>query len=163
MTLSKYFLAASALVLASLASAGPSQAQFASDSLSAILLGGNECNSVAPPAGPVCRRGDPDAFGRATITIVSSAVATICVTLQVDNLAGAAAAHIHRGRETVNGGIVVNLIAPNAPGAGNPGVSASCMNVAPALLAAMRANPAEFYVNVHNGAFPGGAIRGQLF
>jgi hypothetical protein len=82
-------------------------------SLSAVLLGGNECDSTAPPLGPICRKGDPDAFGRATITFPTST--TICVTLQVDNLAGATAAHIHSGRETVNGPIVFVLPPPSAP------------------------------------------------
>ena len=33
----------------------------------------------------------------------------------------------------------------------------------PAVLGRIRRNPANFYINVHNADFPGGALRGQLF
>ena len=155
----KALLAAASLAFFSSFYASPASAQ--SVSLEAVLLGGNECNSVAPPSGPDCRKGDPDGFGRATITFPTAT--GICVTLQVDNLAGATSAHIHSGRETFNGAILFALPPPSAPAAGNPGASVTC-GVPPAgLPAAMLANPANFYINVHNGAFPAGAIRGQLF
>ena len=81
----------------------------------------------------------------------------------MDNLLGASAAHIHAGAATVNGAIVLTLPTPSAPSVGNPGVSAGCMPLAAATIAAIRANPANFYINVHNGTFPAGALRGQLF
>lgn len=132
--------------------------------LFAVLNGGNECNSAAPPAGPVCRKGDLDAIGSATVLLVplNATTTTICFGLTVDNLAGATAAHIHRGPSGVNGGVVVNLLPPNAPGGGNPGASSGCTNVPAATANAIRADPTSFYVNVHNGAFPNGAVRGQL-
>jgi hypothetical protein len=140
--------------------ASPAGAQTVS--LSAVLLGGNECNGAVPPNGPVCRRGDPDAFGRATVTFPTPT--TICVTLQVDNLAGVTAAHIHQGRETVNGPVVFAIVPPpNAPAGGNPGATSFCAPIAAALQTNMRNNPANFYVNVHNAAFSTGAMRGQLF
>jgi hypothetical protein len=159
MCIRKALMAGAILAAATLGMGGHAAAQ--SVSLSAVLLGGNECDGTAPPAGPICRKGDPDAFGRATITFPTAT--TICVTLQVDNLAGATAAHIHSGRETVNGPIVFALPAPVAPGGANPGVSAICGTPPAGLPAALRANPANFYINVHNGAFVGGARRGLLF
>jgi hypothetical protein len=62
----------------------------------------------------------------------------------------------------VNGGIVVNLSPPNAPGAGNPGASSGCVAALAGIVTAIRNDPTSFYVNVHNGAFPNGAVRGQL-
>ena len=126
--------------------------------LFAVLNGGNECNGASPP---LCRQGDLDAFGSATIILVSPNV--VCFGIVVDNLAGATAAHIHSGVSEVNGGIVVPLTPPAAPAAGNPGASSGCIAVAVATIAAIRADPTRFYVNVHNGAFINGAIRGQLF
>ena len=35
-----------------------------------------------------------------------------------------------------------------------------CVPVEPALAADVGQNPSDYYVNVHNAAFPGGAIRG---
>lgn len=156
-------LAAGALLLPV---AAPAQA--AEEPLFAILNGNNECNAVAPPAGPDCRKGDLDGFGSATILITQApGAAVLCFAILVDNLASPAsqanAAHIHAGNATVNGAVVVGLAPPLAPAAGNPGVSSGCVNVAPATAAAIAANPTRFYVNVHNAGFPGGAVRGQLF
>ena len=84
--------------------------------LFAVLNGGNECNGGSPP---LCRNGDLDAHGSATIIFPTTT--SLCFAILVDNLAGATAAHIHRGVTGVNGGIVVNLAPPSAPGGGNTG------------------------------------------
>ena len=130
--------------------------------LFAVLFGANECNNVAAPAGPVCSVGDLDAIGSATMTFPTAT--SVCFGITVDNLAGATAAHVHRGSPGLNGGIVVTLVAPLAPSAGDPGASSGCKSGLPAgLVADIIDSPRDFYVNVHNAAFPGGAIRGQLF
>ena len=124
--------------------------------LFAVLNGGNECNGAV-----VCRQGDLNGIGSATITFPTATM--VCWGINVDSLAGANAAHIHSGFSGLNGGIVVNLTPPNAPAAGNPGASSGCVGeIAAGIVAAIRNDPTRFYVNVHNVAFPNGAVRGQL-
>jgi CHRD domain len=92
----------------------------------------------------------------------------ICYVLTARDIAPAALAHIHAAPRGVNGGIVVGLIAPTQ------GFSKDCITAVPdttpntmdvltqSELAAIIADPTQFYTNVHNADFPGGAIRGQL-
>lgn len=97
---------------------------------------------------------DPDGTGTATVRIVGT---TVNYQITVANIDPPTAQHIHSGAAGVNGPIVVDL-----PGTwvGNTLTGTTTTDAATA--AAIIANPAAFYVNVHNGPFPGGAIRGQL-
>jgi CHRD domain-containing protein len=112
--------------------------------------------------GPDGRRGagDPDGRGGFTALVANNEV---CFGLTVDNLdEPAAAAHIHRGKRRENGPIVVTLTAPLP---GDPGTSSDCVppdGGNPAVLQEILKHSNRFYVNVHTGAFPNGAIRGQL-
>jgi hypothetical protein len=84
----------------------------------------------------------------------------ICYELSVKRLTSAPfAAHIHgvAGR-TEAAGIVVGLTPPGSA----TGTSSDCVGVEAGLLAAIVANPGNYYVNVHTTAFPGGEVRGQL-
>ena len=99
--------------------------------------------------------GDPDGSGTAEVTVVN-ATANVCYDLNVRNIAPATAAHIHRGGPTVAGPPVVTLEAPTDGG------SEGCITVPATLADEIGANPAAFYVNVHNDEYPNGAIRGQL-
>ncbi len=84
----------------------------------------------------------------------------ICYELSVKRLTSAPfAAHIHgvAGR-TEAAGILVGLVAPG----GATATSSACVAVEAGLLAAIVANPENYYVNVHTTAFPGGEVRGQL-
>lgn len=86
--------------------------------------------------------------------------AGICYELSVRRLTSPAfAAHIHgvAGR-TEAAGIVVPLLPPT----GATGSRSECVGVEAGLLAAIIANPGNYYVNVHTTAFPGGEVRGQL-
>ena len=70
------------------------------------------------------------------------------------------AAHIHIGRPNLAGDVVVPLVHPDS---GDPGASSGCVEVAAELATAILKNPHRYYANVHNAAFGGGAVRGQLF
>ncbi len=99
--------------------------------------------------------GDPDGSGTAEITIVD-ATDNVCFDIRVRNIAPATAAHIHRGLPGEAGPAVVPLQPPD------DGSAEGCLNAPGALADEIEANPAAFYVNIHNAEFPAGAIRGQL-
>jgi hypothetical protein len=99
--------------------------------------------------------GDPDGSGSAEITIVDR-TDNLCYEVTVRNIAPATAAHIHRGAPGRAGPPVVTLDAPT------DGESNACLSVASELVDEIEANPGNFYINVHNAAFPNGAVRGQL-
>lgn len=108
-----------------------------------------------------------DTDGRGTFGYVG-AKDTLCYILTAKKIEPAAMAHIHTGAAGVAGPIAINLEAPT------DGLSFGCIETVPnetpntaavllqSELDAIIANPAGFYVNVHNAPFPAGAIRGQL-
>jgi hypothetical protein len=100
--------------------------------------------------------GDTDGRGAAYVLVTSS---KICYGLAVNSLVKPTAAHIHKGRRGVNGPIVQPLRAPTA---GSHGQSGGCVSGTATLRSQLKSTPTQFYVNVHNTAFPNGAIRGQL-
>jgi hypothetical protein len=85
--------------------------------------------------------------------------AMLCYTLTVRDLSvPVTAAHIHVAPRHVPGPVVI----PLTVGSGTTFETSTCTTAAPADLAALQANPRNYYVNVHTSAFPGGEIRGQL-
>ena len=85
----------------------------------------------------------------------------LCFAILVDHIDPPTLAHIHEGAAGTNGPIVVTW---SRQPIGDPGVSAGCVpGIDPALVERIRRTPSEFYVNVHTGPFPAGAVRGQLF
>jgi hypothetical protein len=125
----------------------------------AVLLGKKEVTAAGKK-----RAGDLGARGGATAVIDGD---QFCFGIVVKNLSSNAtgsntpmAAHVHKGRRNVAGPIRITLTPPSS---GDPGASSGCVTVnEPALLAAIKRNPHKYYINVHNGAFPEGAVRGQL-
>lgn len=100
--------------------------------------------------------GDPVGTGTATVRL-RKGKARVCYQLAVRNLPRAVAAHIHRAKAGSSGNVVVPLRTPNAAGK-----SKGCAKASKALVKAILAHPASYYVNVHTGEFPDGAVRGQL-
>ncbi|MGQ0467501.1 MAG: CHRD domain-containing protein [Sporichthyaceae bacterium] len=115
-------------------------------------------------------KGDPDGRGTAMVFGIDGDKNTLCYALKVSKikLGEGVAAHIHKGKAGKAGPVVALLAAPG------DGDAADCLtpdrvlpsgdkalvgkNVAQQILR----NPSNFYVNVHNSEYPGGAIRGQL-
>ena len=83
----------------------------------------------------------------------------VCFTIRVRNIDDVVAAHIHRGGRGVAGSIEVDLI----PGPRSGTRFSGCTeDVSKGLIRQILRRPRRFYVNVHTGDFPGGAVRGQL-
>lgn len=99
--------------------------------------------------------GDPDGAGSAEITVVD-ATDNVCYKLNVTNIMTPTAAHIHRGAAGVAGPPVVTLEPPV------DGERDGCVVAGELIAEEIEANPANFYVNVHNAEYPSGAVRGQL-
>lgn len=125
----------------------------------ARLTGENELDPTTLQPGA----GDPDGTGRARVRINDEA-GKVCFKLSWSNIASPTMAHIHDGNASENGPIVVTLFDND----GNPlpatitTVKGCAEGVDMALADDIQKNPREFYVNIHNSDFPGGAIRGQL-
>jgi hypothetical protein len=120
----------------------------------AVLNGGNE---VSP--GGAANAGDPNGFG--TAHVMFAGAGRLCFGISVFGISTPNAAHIHEAEAGTNGPIRVTLTAPSS---GNPGASSGCVTgIAAAVLARIRNTPGNFYINVHTGQFPAGAVRGQLF
>ncbi len=99
--------------------------------------------------------GDPDGTGTATLR-VNAGQNQVCYTINVANIDAATLAHIHRGAAGAAGPVVVTFDPPA------DGSSEGCVSVDRSLAQELIRAPEGFYVNVHNAAFPPGAIRGQL-
>ncbi len=112
----------------------------------ATLYGGNE--------EPVL--GDLDSYGVATVTF--NTATSLCYSILLHNTIANTQAHIHIGPPQLGGG-VVQFLPINAS---VPLRVANCIAVPAATVAAIRANSQNYYINVHNAVFPGGAARGQL-
>lgn len=116
-----------------------------SDTYNATLTGASEVGG-----------GDPDGFGRAEISI-SDGFDQICWEIKdVTGIDAPTAAHIHFGRAGTNGPPVFTLTRSNE------GRWQGCRDGREWTENRIQGNPQDFYVNVHNAAYPNGAIRGQL-
>lgn len=135
------------VICASLAALACGAAHADIDIYSVALYGANEC-----AGGPLtCGAGDPDGWGAGTVMIdpVATTVSWNILAFGIDMpLTGA---HIHQAAAGSNGPVVINFSA------------ALSGSVVDADAAGINAGTADgYYVNLHNAAYAGGAIRGQL-
>ena len=101
---------------------------------------------------------DGTASGNITLDDVSGVISW---SFTYANIVAPSAMHIHGpgGSAGSNAGVFVGLGVATSGGAGT---LISSVTTTPANVATIFANPTDFYVNIHNSVFPGGAVRGQL-
>lgn len=109
-----------------------------------------QLTGVAEVPGP----GDEEGTGDADLVLGEGEV---CVEATVVLDEAPKAMHVHEGAETESGPVVVDF----GPSTRDDGWSV-CAEADQALIDDIAANPADFYLNVHNADFPDGAVRGQL-
>lgn len=143
------------MIIKTFAAAAAAAAFIATGAYAQSDTGGRKLQTSLTGAAEVPGPGDTDGTGTAQIT-VNSGQNRICYKLRVSNIAPATAAHIHEAAPTAAGPVVVTLGAPTR------GTSSGCVTVTRALALEILKDPGDYYVNVHNAAFPGGAVRGQL-
>src|SRR5690349_16104299 len=114
--------------------------------LSATLSGANEVNAQGAP-----NQGDPDGTGSFSGRLVPGK-GQLCYTLTWSGIDAPTMAHIHSGAAGVNGPVFIGL-AELATGE-------HCIAVDQEKATALVDKPQDFYANIHNPAFPGGAVRG---
>jgi len=121
----------------------------AGQTFNATLQGGRETGAGGDPAGQ----------GLAVITFDGTAVRYF---LWVKGIATPTAAHIHTGLAGQSGAVLIGL-SPSftSPAPGVYVAAGSVTSDAPTIQAILQ-QPNAYYVNVHNAAFPAGAVRGQL-
>lgn len=151
------FLVAAALIAGLLVSYGRAWAA-PTRSYSTSLTGAEEVPS-----------GDPNATGSATVTLSRPSQREICVSLSWANVSGedtnasndpVVAAHIHQAPAGSAGPIVFTIFSGQAfPTTGS---FSMCGSATPRLITGIQNHPEDYYVNVHSGEYPAGAVRGQL-
>lgn len=114
--------------------------------------------------------GDPNGSGEAYVFGIDGDEFTLCYVLEVEKIllvpvGEGMAAHIHEGARGTNGPVVAVLAGPedgNAADCLTEGEAGKFPTGEPGIVQRILNNPSDFYINVHNPDYPGGAVRGQL-
>jgi hypothetical protein len=116
------------------------------------LIGPNMNGQVEVPPG------DPDGSGDSSFKLKAKKK-QICFNITFQGIDNPMAGHIHEGDEGVAGPIVVPLFESDT---GLPSPISDCVKAKKSLIKQIGKKPRDFYVNIHNEAFPAGALRAQL-
>ena len=123
-------------------------------------INGNGANEVT--AAGVPNQGDPDGTDVGTLmldNVAGSATFNILLTnIDLTNLTGH---HIHQAPSTTTGGIVLDFGDPDTVRTGSQ-LSGTVSGLSTTVITNVFNSPTGFYYNIHNGAFPNGAVRSQL-
>jgi hypothetical protein len=143
------------LTLATLLFAGAANA-------AVIVFNINANGAKEVTAGGVPNQGDLDGTAIGTLALDSVAgSATINLTLANVDLTTLSGHHIHQAPATTNGLIVLDFGDPDTIRTGAL-LSGVISGLNTTTITNILATPSGFYYNLHNGAFPAGAVRDQL-
>ncbi|MFF5205185.1 CHRD domain-containing protein [Streptosporangium sp. NPDC000396] len=147
---------ATALTAAALAPAAAQAGttEFSDAYFAARLVGANEVPAKNGPA-----VGDKNGSAYAVIRISGNRVS---YAVRWKRTAAPTAFHIHQGKAGVNGDVKIGFFGEALPGSAEA-VAGSVKVDDGDLLAGIRKNPKNWYLNLHTGEFPGGAVRAQLY
>ena len=99
-------------------------------------------------------KGEENGSGIAVIHFNASK-GTVCWQFkQVKHVTSPSAAHIHKGAKGKAGPVFIPL--------GGKYKAKGCTKATRKAIEAVETRPGRYYVNIHNGEYPNGAIRGQL-
>jgi hypothetical protein len=118
-------------------------------------------------AGGVPNQGDLNGSAIGTIILDAGSggsTATFSFNLALSGLATPPVTdfHIHTGAATTAGGVLIPFGVSGSDILTQTQFSGSRTGLNSANMSAVLANPAGFYVNIHNGEFPSGAVRDQV-
>jgi hypothetical protein len=103
--------------------------------------------------------GDDDGFGAADFRIKGNKV---CFRIVAEGIDPVTAAHIHKAAKGSPGPVEVDLFTFKGKSQTLPPRISGCAKTTTTIAKAIAKRPGDYYVNVHNAAFPNGALRGQL-
>jgi predicted small secreted protein len=118
-----------------------------------VLNGANEVPTAGGPA-----VGDKDGHAIALMRVQGDEVS---FAFTWKGIGTPTAGHIHQGGAGTNGDVKIPFFAEKLPG-GRDSVYGTVKVTDAALLKNLKADPGQFYFNLHTEEFPGGAVRGQV-
>ncbi|MFC6080428.1 CHRD domain-containing protein [Sphaerisporangium aureirubrum] len=148
---------ATGLVAAALTPAAAQAAPAATGSADAYFIGRlSGANEVPVAGGPAV--GDRDGSAYVVIRISGNRVS---FAGRWAKIGAPTAFHIHKGKAGTNGDVKIGFFGEALPGSARAVAGGVTVNDR-ALLAGIRKNPKNWYLNLHTAQFPGGAVRAQL-